>query len=442
MNRIICDICGSEYPENEERCPICSYPRQGNEKLVAAAAEASKEKVKGGRFSSKNVKKRRKAQLRNEKVMPVRDPDRPLFIVITILLIAIILVSAYIAVRFLRGRDIRLPIFQDNTSAAATPAVTSEPREVPCIGITLDDRVVTLTSLGEQHQLNVRFKPADTTDTPVYVSANPAIAEISETGLITAVGSGETTITITCGESSKTFNVFCLFEGEETLPSDTSEPVTTEPEATETEATEPKETEPKETEPKVTEPKETEPKPAVSDTLTLNPNDATCDTAGEVFTIYPKLGNNSIERSEITWTSSDSAIAKVDNGIVTAVSKGEATITAEYQGKKATCIVRCSFENPEPTEDEPDQQTQENQGGSSAAGWKVRPADDVSIIVGESFSLNVKNSAGETADVVWTMSEEGIVSVDGKTVTGLAPGIVTLKTEVNGVALSCIVRVS
>ena len=52
MNRIICDICGSEYPENEERCPICGYPRQGNEKAAVTAAEVSYTKVKGGRFSS------------------------------------------------------------------------------------------------------------------------------------------------------------------------------------------------------------------------------------------------------------------------------------------------------------------------------------------------------------------------------------------------------
>ena len=63
MNQIICDICGSEYPEGYDRCPTCSYPRLGGEKIVAAGAvETAQEKVKGGHFSSKNVKKRRKAQ--------------------------------------------------------------------------------------------------------------------------------------------------------------------------------------------------------------------------------------------------------------------------------------------------------------------------------------------------------------------------------------------
>ena len=120
MNRIICDICGSEYPENAERCPICSYPRQGNEKTVAAATEAAYAKVKGGRFSSKNVKKRRKAQLRAEANAQEKNPNRPLIITIIILLIAIILVSVYIGVRFLRGRDVYLPAM--TTTAPTTAA--------------------------------------------------------------------------------------------------------------------------------------------------------------------------------------------------------------------------------------------------------------------------------------------------------------------------------
>ena len=25
MNKVICDICGTSYPENAEQCPICGY---------------------------------------------------------------------------------------------------------------------------------------------------------------------------------------------------------------------------------------------------------------------------------------------------------------------------------------------------------------------------------------------------------------------------------
>ena len=98
MNQIICDICGSEYPEGYDRCPVCSYPRQGGEKIVAAGAvEAAQEKVKGGHFSTKNVKKRQKEQKKaaqaaetvqtaavqeNQQEGPQGNPNRPLWITI------------------------------------------------------------------------------------------------------------------------------------------------------------------------------------------------------------------------------------------------------------------------------------------------------------------------------------------------------------------------
>lgn len=424
MNRIICDICGSEYPENTERCPICSYPRQGNEKTVAATAAAPYTKVKGGRFSSKNVKKRRKAQLRAENADSEMNSNKPLVIVVIILLIAIILVTAYIAVRFLWGRNGNLPKPQASVATTSAPVETTVPPTVPCSGIVLDAQVVDLELKGEQKQLGVALKPADTTDAVVYTSADPSVAEVSETGLITAVGSGQTTVTITCGDISRSCTVVCWFQEETTLPTETTVPVTTEPKPTEPEATEPK----------PTEPKPTEPKPTEAAALKLDPLDASCFNSGETFTIYVRQGSSAVNRSEVTWTSSDPKVAKVENGVVTAVSKGTATITAEYEGKKASCTVRCRFENPEPTEDE------EDQGVEQTKTWKASHSD-VSITVDESFRLTVKNSDGETANAIWTMSMDGIVSIDGSTITGRTPGTVTLKTEVEGTAFSCIVRV-
>ena len=51
--------------------------------------------------------------------------------------------------------------------------------------------------------------------------------------------------------------------------------------------------------------------------------------------------NENIKSDEITWSTSDKSVARVDdNGKVTAVGYGTATITAESaNGKKATCVV-------------------------------------------------------------------------------------------------------
>ena len=71
MNRVICDICGTEYPENAERCPICGYLRQGTEKLAVSQEVVERTKVQGGRYSNKNARKRRRARrnaLRKERM--------------------------------------------------------------------------------------------------------------------------------------------------------------------------------------------------------------------------------------------------------------------------------------------------------------------------------------------------------------------------------------
>lgn len=70
----------------------------------------------------------------------------------------------------------------------------------------------------------------------------------------------------------------------------------------------------------------------------------TCYRQGETFTLTPKLGDATLSRSGVTWSTGDAAIATVENGVVTAVGEGTVTITADYYGLSASCTVRCRFE--------------------------------------------------------------------------------------------------
>lgn len=90
-------------------------------------------------------------------------------------------------------------------------------------------------------------------------------------------------------------------------------------------------------------------------TLSLNRADFTLFTAGSTFQLKASPAGGSL-----TWTSSDESVATVsDNGTVTAVAVGTATITAKdaSTGLTATCIVRCDWED----------ETPEN-GGSTSSG--------------------------------------------------------------------------
>ena len=384
MNRIICDICGSEYPENAERCPICSYARQGTEKIAVSSAEAVRTKVKGGRFSHKNVKKRLRAQ--EKAAAGEENSNRGLWITVVLLLVAIALVTGYIVMRFLGGQGAFTGAEPAQSTAPAVSAPETQPPAVPCESLSVEETVLELDAPGAQKQLSVKALPGDTTDAVLYASADPSVATVSDTGLVTAVGSGQTTLTVSCGTVVETVTVVCRFPEETTVP-----------------------VQPTET---------TAPRP-IPEELTLDVEDASLFAPGEAFTLSAEFSGLPISGSKVTWSTSDAGIATVENGVVTAVGKGTATITAEYKGKKAQCIVRCRFEDD---------------------SW-MASATDVTLSVGESFPLTVTNNSGETADVSWSADTEGIVSVSGRAVTALAPGTVTLTASVDGVSLTCIVRV-
>ena len=63
MSKIICDICGTSYPETAEQCPICGTARPVDIQGIIPDDEPAEPRsgytyVKGGRFSKANVKKR------------------------------------------------------------------------------------------------------------------------------------------------------------------------------------------------------------------------------------------------------------------------------------------------------------------------------------------------------------------------------------------------
>ena len=60
---------------------------------------------------------------------------------------------------------------------------------------------------------------------------------------------------------------------------------------------------------------------------------------GESYQLVAKTSSN----QEVTWESSDTSVATVEDGTVVAVGAGEATITAKAGKAKATCLIKVSF---------------------------------------------------------------------------------------------------
>ena len=62
-------------------------------------------------------------------------------------------------------------------------------------------------------------------------------------------------------------------------------------------------------------------------------------TEGETTTLVATVAPDDATVKMVAWSTSDEAIATVDNGVVTAVAAGTATITAKAGDKEATCVV-------------------------------------------------------------------------------------------------------
>ena len=74
------------------------------------------------------------------------------------------------------------------------------------------------------------------------------------------------------------------------------------------------------------------------ESVTLNKTQLTLDVGGEE-TLTATVAPDNVTDKTVTWSSDNAAVATVENGKVTAVSAGSATITATAGDKSATCTV-------------------------------------------------------------------------------------------------------
>lgn len=144
-----------------------------------------------------------------------------------------------------------------------------------------------------------------------YRSEDESVVTVSADGCITAVGNGTTNVVITCGDQTLKCPVTVAIEAQ-------TEPTTEATKATEateaaTEAT------------------------TGNTTLKLKKTDITFGKIGVYTTLELDCD---LKAEDVKWRTSDSSIAMVRNGVVTAMGKGVAKITATYNGESVSCVVR------------------------------------------------------------------------------------------------------
>ena len=440
MNKIVCDLCGTSYPETAPQCPICGTAKSSGAKSTSGS-ETGYAYVKGGRFSHANVRKRNAGNKELPRVVAPVKPQKPapqpkapkepkqpkaatapvsaaqqpaprrqaaakqppkdkgrgtnilLAIIALLLVLAIIAVFAYLVKGFIDDRKPTEP-----TGTTNGPTVPTE-LEIPCRGIRLSMDAKTFGPSSHSFHLSsgVILDPQDTTDTVWYESSDERIAIVDENGIVYPVADGVAIVTVHCGQFSAECTITVQIGKSPENPTEPTDP---------TDPTEP------------TDPVE----------LVLNRTEFTLTGFGDYWDLYTA---GELDPAEITWSSSDETVAKVENGRVTAVGNGTAIITAEYMGQVVTCSVRC-------TKVEITNYELQTRYGT---------AKDFTLKVGSTITLfMVDKETGlrvPAEELLFALSKEGIITIDanGK-ITAVASGTVTVTVTYGDISLKCKVRVT
>ena len=240
---------------------------------------------------------------------------------------------------------------------------------VPTGSVTLDKTTLSL-AVGETEQLTATVKPDDATDKNVtWTSSDESVAKVVN-GKVTAVKSGKATITAKCGGKTAECAVTV------TVP---------------------------------------------TGSVTLDKTSLSL-AVGETAQLTATVKPDDATDKNLAWTSSDESVAKVDNGKVTAIKAGKATITVTCGGKAAECAVTVTV----PT--------------SSVTLDKAT----LSLAVGETAQLTatVKPDDATDKNVSWTSSDESVAKVDNGKVTAVKAGKATIIAKCGGKTAECAVTVT
>ncbi len=258
---------------------------------------------------------------------------------------------------------------------AACKEIEPEKVLVESIAVTPDNVVMTV---GDKDTLSVGYVPENAENKSVVWSSSDEAVVTVEEGVLTAVAAGDAVITADCDGVTDE----CIVTVNE-----------------------------KDIEVESVELNKTEAELVVGETLRLE------------ATVLPEEASG----LTVTWSSSASEIVSVDDeGNVSALSEGKATITAEAGGVTATCDVTVS-------------------SASIPVESVTVSEESIEIKIGETFTLTatVLPENAEDKTVTWSSSDNAIATVsDDGVVTGVAVGNATIVAAAGQRTAVCSVKVS
>lgn len=365
MEKVICDICGTIYPETEEKCPTCGCSRDfgldnmEEEFLMDGLLDEPEERPMP-RKKSKVFDYDEVNEVRKPRAKPVEedfDDDEEeeeaprtnvgLVIVLVILIVLLLLTAGIFYLRYflpnMKPAEETEPVV--TTLPVETEAGSGETTElvIPCVNLSVPGGLIELGE-GGKWLMNVQVFPKDTTDPVTYASTDEAVVTVDENGTVTAVGEGSAQIIVTCGSKQISNNVVVDYTADVT-PTEAQTIPTMEVENTDsTDATESGD-----------DAEETQNTEEAGETQPQGTEDATQSTELvvklkktdiSIFARYTSVTlelDCDLELTDLTWFTMDSTVAIVNDGVVTATGSGITRIYGDYGDQRVECIVRCSF---------------------------------------------------------------------------------------------------
>ena len=256
---------------------------------------------------------------------------------------------------------------------------TEEPTPIAVTSVTLDSTSMSLVE-AESQRLTATVSPSNAENkTVIWTSSNSSVASVKD-GVVTAMKAGNAAITVKTDDGGKTATC------------------------------------------KVTVKAKVYPVKSVS----LNKTSYEL-TEGDEFTLGATVKPDNATNKNVTWSSSNTSVASVKEGVVTAMKAGNATITVKTDdgGKTATCEVTVNAKYPV-------------EGVSlNKTSYELEEGDEFTL------TATVKPDNATNKNVIWTSSNELVAKVSNGKVTALKMGTVTItvKTEDGGKTATCDVLV-
>ena len=250
-------------------------------------------------------------------------------------------------------------------------------------GISLSKSYIYMDSLGDTETLTASVVPSDADNAEiVWSSANEKVAVVDDKGNITAVGNG--TVRITAATKDYSVKAYCFVTVETEVPAES-----------------------------------------------ISISEKSLYLTGGSKTLTAAVTPEGATNSDLVWSSSDTTVATVDqNGVVTAVANGTATITVRTTDNtvSAACTVTVQFVKVPVSGIE-----------LSAEEIELAWADKTASLTAEVYPEDA-----DVKTIVWESSDPDVAMVNDNgviTATGGGTTVITAKTLDGGYTASCQVTV-